>query len=107
MDTLIPANGYPGPAFTCFQTLFTKLSQAQYTIPDNIQAMIILSYLPATMSVITQLLAQTKDALGNVITSTLDQIITAPPLTGNSTPIWAQLHHQKESLANLPIKLVW
>ena len=29
-----------------FQTLFTKLSQVKYTIPDNIQAMIVLSHLP-------------------------------------------------------------
>ena len=52
MNTLIPANGHPGPAIVYFQTLFTKLSQAQYAIPDNIQAMIVLSHLPTTMSVI-------------------------------------------------------
>ena len=36
MDTLIPVNGHLRPAFVHFQTLFTKLSQAQYAIPDNI-----------------------------------------------------------------------
>ena len=87
MDTSIPANGHPGAAFVHFQTLFTKLSQVQYAIPDNIQAMIILSHLPTTISVIMQLLVQTKDALGNVITPTLDQIIVAATLNWNSMPI--------------------
>ena len=72
MDTSIPANEHPGPAFTHFQILFTKLSQAQYTIPDNIQVIIVLSCLPATMSVIMQLLVQTKDTSGNVISPTLE-----------------------------------
>ena len=80
MDTSIPANGHLGPAFACFQTLFTKLSQAQYTIADNIQTMIVLSCLPATMSVVTQLLVQTKNTSGNIIAPTLDQIVAATTL---------------------------
>ena len=87
IDTLILANGHLGPAFMHFQTLFTKLSQAQYIIPGNIQAMIVLSCLPATMSIVVQLLVQIKDTLGIVITPTLDQIITA------ATFNWEQCAH--------------
>ena len=87
MNTLILANRHPEPAFTCFQTLFTKLSQAQYAILDNIQVMIDLFCLPATMSIIAQLLAQTKDPFENVIAFTLDQIITAATLN------WEQHAH--------------
>ena len=87
MDTLIPANGHPGPAFMYFKTLFTKLSQAQYTIPGNIQAMIVLSCLSATIYIVVQLLVQIKDTLENVITTTLDQIITATTLN------WEQCAH--------------
>ena len=49
-------------------------------IPNNIQAMIILSCLPHTMSVIVQLLAQTKDSAGNIIAPTLPQITTTAML---------------------------
>ena len=72
METSIPANGHPRPAFAHYQTLFTKLSQVKYTISNNIQAMIILSCLPASMSVVAQLLVQTKDVSGSIITSTLE-----------------------------------
>ena len=80
METMIPVNNHPGPAFTRFQTLFTKLSQAKYTIPDNIQAMIILSCLLHTMLIVMQLFAKTKDSTGNVIASTLPQITAAATL---------------------------
>ena len=76
MELSVPANSHLGSIFACFQTLFTKLSQVKYMIPDNIQAMIILSCLPQTISVITQLLVQTKDSAGNIIAPTLSQITT-------------------------------
>ena len=105
MDTSIPVNKHLGLAFAHFQTLFTKLSQAQYAILDNIQAMIDLSCLPATMSVITQLLVQTKNSLRNIIASTLNPIITAATLN------WEQCAHMgaasslKGKSASLPIRL--
>ena len=67
--------------------MFTKLSQAQYAIPNNIQAMIVLSHLLVTMSVFMQLLVQTKDALEDIIAPTLDQIITTTILN------WEQHTH--------------
>ena len=56
-DFKVMMESHPDPTFTRFQTLFTKLSQAKYMIPDNIQAMIVLSCLPHIMLVIVQLLA--------------------------------------------------
>ena len=56
METMTLANSHPDPAFARFQTLFMKLSQVKYTIPNNIQAMIVLSYLPQTTLVVVQLL---------------------------------------------------
>ena len=87
MKTMIPANSHLGPAFTRFQILFTKLSQAKYMILDNIQAMIILSHLPHTMSVVVQLLVQTMDSTGNVIALILPQITAAATLN------WEQCAH--------------
>ena len=80
MEIMIPANSHPDPTFTRFQTLFTKLSQAKYMIPDNIQAMIVLSCLTHIMLVVVQLLAQTKDSTGNIIAPILPQITTTAML---------------------------
>ena len=87
METMIPANSHLGPTLARFQTLFTKLSQAKYTIPNNIQVVIILSHLPHTILIIMQLLVQTKDSMSNVIAPTLSQITAATILN------WKQCTH--------------
>src|ERR1700679_2779798 len=58
MQTQIPANADPALAYDQIMTLFARLKEEKLVIPDNLQAMIILSKLPQYMENITQVMLQ-------------------------------------------------
>ena len=70
--------------------LFFHLNSTRYKSPENIQVMHLLTKLPPTMDVVTQIIAQAKDASGKVKAPTMDKIHHAVVLS------WDQ-HHMKDT----------
>jgi hypothetical protein len=77
----IPSSSHPAPALNKIETLFTRLDNASHTIPDKVQAILVLAKLPASMDFIAQMIVQEKDNAGKAKNPTVAGIHTAAVLS--------------------------
>ena len=74
LDMKIAQSSHPAPSLKKVSDLFARLKSAGYEFPDNIQAVLLLAKPLHYMDVITQMIAQTKDASGKVKNPTVEEI---------------------------------
>jgi len=60
MDTVIPDNADPTPALDKLAAHFGRLAECQASIPQEIQALILMAKIPPSMSVVAQTACQAE-----------------------------------------------
>ena len=83
---MIPHTSHPAPALNKVEMLFTQLDTAGYSLSAKVQAMLLLTNLPAMMDVVAQMIAQVKDSTGKAKKPTVAEIHSAVVLS------WDQCH---------------
>ena len=83
---MIPHTSHPAPALNKVEMLFTQLDTAGYSFSAKVQAMLLLTNLPAMMDVVAQIIAQAKDSTGKAKKPTVAEIHSAVVLS------WDQCH---------------
>ena len=82
----IPSSSHLAPALNKLETLFARLTAADYKLPAKVQAMMVLAKLPSSMDVVAQMITQAKDKDGKAKVPTVDEIHKAAILS------WDQCH---------------
>ena len=90
LDTKITQSLHPMPFPNKVLDLFAHLKSAGYDFLENNQAILFLAKLMQSMDIVTQMIAQAKDASGKQKTPTVEEIREAAVLS------WDQ-HHMKEA----------
>ena len=89
MEVKIPNNGNPSQALDKMITHFIRLKEIGFTIPNNIQIMMLLAKAPPSMEVIVQVLCQDEEKM---------KILTAEKVVKAMLLSWETHSHQGGNL---------
>ena len=81
LDCKVASSAHPEPSINKILTIYARLESASFELSDELEAMFLLAKLPASMNVVTQMIAQKKDSAGKTVVPNVAEIKAAAILS--------------------------